>query len=137
LKERSFVYQPLLPARRNDSPFAEAIHLFFSTGAIMKSVIQLIAFSALAAVQLAPAHAERFGFDWERPGYQDPSNQPAKSRAQVTQELAQARASGELKVRDNTYPYAAPAISKRTREAVKQETSNASNRFDSPLYRHN
>jgi Domain of unknown function (DUF4148) len=103
----------------------------------MKSAIRLITFSALAIFQLAPAHAERYGFDWDQPGYQEPNAQPGKSRAQVIEELAQARSSGELAVRDSAYPYSAPAVSSRTREAVKQETFNSSNRIDSPLYRHN
>jgi hypothetical protein len=103
----------------------------------MKSAIRLIAFSALAIFQLAPAYADRYAFDWERPGYQEPNAQPGKSRAQVMEELAQARSSGELAVRDNAYPYIPQAASVRTREEVKQELLSASDQFDYSLYGRN
>jgi Domain of unknown function (DUF4148) len=103
----------------------------------MKSVIRLITFSALAIFQLAPAHAERYAFDWERLGYQEPNAQLGKSRAQVIEELAQARSSGELAVRDNAYTYSAPTVSVRTREEVKREAFSASSSFDPAQYFHN
>lgn len=103
----------------------------------MKSVTQVIALSTLALlqVQLAPAYAERYAHDREKPGYQEPNTQPGKSRAQVLEELAQARSSGELDIPDNAYPRIAPVASNRTRNAVRQEALSASNRFNSDLYR--
>jgi Domain of unknown function (DUF4148) len=128
------INQSIAPARLNRHAVCVKVNRLF-LGTNMKTAIRLITFSILAILQLTPAHAERFAFDWERPGYQEPNAQPAKSRAQVIDELAQARSSGELDVQDNDYPHSATDTSMRTRKEVKQEALSAPNQSDSSLSR--
>ncbi len=74
--------------------------------------------AALVALSGAAAHADEL----YAPGAMQSSAQPTVTRAAVRQELARARAAGELKFGDVDYPQAYAATTARTRAEVRDET---------------
>jgi hypothetical protein len=93
----------------------------------MKYAIHIIAVGVATLAQFSAASAEAPLFDWEKPGYQAAAG-PGLSRAQVIEELKEARSSGRLSMSEQDYPTSPQVVGTgegKTRAQVRAEAIEA------------
>jgi hypothetical protein len=87
----------------------------------MKFSMRHIAVAALPLLFVAAAHAQSEGNNKDKPDMQAPVVGAAASRAEVIEQLDQARAKGQLLHNDSDPVMVQPVASAVSRETVKQE----------------